>query len=47
MDQILLEIIVKHTDNKDVLGDSKHGFSKGKSYLKNFVAFYDGYRGCG
>lgn len=47
MDQILLETIVKHMESKDVMGDSKHGFSKDKLCLKNLVAFYDGYRGSG
>ncbi|RMC14077.1 hypothetical protein DUI87_09165 [Hirundo rustica rustica] len=44
MDQILLEIIVKHMENKGVMGDSKHGFSEGKLRLKTLVAFCDGYR---
>lgn len=47
MDQILLETIVKHMLYKDVMGDSKHGFSKGKLCLKSLVAFYDGYGGSG
>lgn len=40
-DQILPEPGLRHTENKEVVGDSQHGSIKRKLYLTKLMTFYD------
>uniref|UniRef100_A0A8C3IGC8 Reverse transcriptase domain-containing protein n=1 Tax=Chrysemys picta bellii TaxID=8478 RepID=A0A8C3IGC8_CHRPI len=41
MEQFLKESIMKHLEERKVIRNSQHGFTKGKSCLTNLIAFYD------
>ncbi|GAB0199656.1 mitochondrial enolase superfamily member 1 [Grus japonensis] len=41
-EQLVLGVINKHVEEKEVIGSGQHGFTKGKSCLTNLIAFYGG-----
>ncbi|CAM4662368.1 unnamed protein product [Lepidochelys kempii] len=41
MEHVLKESILKHFEERKVIRNSQHGFTKGKSCLTNLIAFYD------
>ncbi|CAM4665110.1 unnamed protein product [Caretta caretta] len=41
MEQVLKESILKHLEERKVIRNSQHGFTKGKSCLTSLIAFYD------
>ncbi|KAJ7420324.1 rna-directed dna polymerase from mobile element jockey-like [Willisornis vidua] len=42
MEQILLEAVLRHMENKEVPGDSQSGFPMDQPCLKNLVALHNG-----
>ncbi|GAB0181353.1 mitochondrial enolase superfamily member 1 [Grus japonensis] len=45
MEQVILDVMSKHVQEKKVIRSRQHGFTKGKSCLTNLIGFYDGMTG--
>ncbi|GAB0183474.1 mitochondrial enolase superfamily member 1 [Grus japonensis] len=45
IEQLILGVISKHVEEKNIIGGGQHGFTKRKSCLINLTAFYDGMTG--
>ncbi|GAB0179825.1 mitochondrial enolase superfamily member 1 [Grus japonensis] len=45
MEELIVDVVNKHVEEKKVIGSDQHGFTKGKSCLTNLITFYDGMTG--
>lgn len=41
MDQVILEAMSRHMEDKKATGNSQYGSAKGESHLTNLTAFFD------